>query len=74
VLGGTSLSGGRGSILGSILGACVIGVLTDGLIMLGISEFWQMVIKGTVIVLAVAIDQLQVRLQNRLLPRVEANP
>lgn len=68
VLGGTSLMGGRGSITGSLLGACVIGVLSDGLVMLGVSEFWQMVIKGTVIILAVAIDQLQTRIQARFLP------
>lgn len=68
VLGGTSLMGGRGSILYSLIGACVIGVLSDGLVMLGVSEFWQMVIKGLVIVLAVAMDQLQTRLQARLLP------
>ena len=66
VLGGTSLMGGRGSITGSIIGACVIGVLADGLIMLGVSEFWQIVIKGVVIVVAVAIDQMQARLQLRL--------
>jgi len=68
VLGGTSLMGGRGSIAGTLIGACVIGVLSDGLVMLGTSEFWQMVIKGTVIVLAVAIDQLQARVQARFLP------
>jgi erythritol transport system permease protein len=68
VLGGTSLMGGRGSIAGSLIGAFVIGVLTDGLVMLGVSEFWQIVIKGVVIVLAVAIDQLQSRLQAKLLP------
>lgn len=68
VLGGTSLMGGRGSIAGSLIGAFVIGVLADGLVMLGVSEFWQMVIKGAVIVLAVAIDQLQSRLQARFLP------
>jgi erythritol transport system permease protein len=68
VLGGTSLMGGRGSITGSLLGACVIGVLSDGLVMLGVSEFWQMVIKGGVIILAVAIDQLQTRVQARFLP------
>ena len=65
VLGGTSLSGGRGSIGGTIIGAFVIGVLGDGLIGLGVSSFWQQVIKGAVIVLAVIIDQLQVRLQER---------
>ena len=68
VLGGTSLMGGRGSVTGSLLGACVIGVLSDGLVMLGVSEFWQMVIKGTVIILAVAIDQLQMSIQARFLP------
>jgi erythritol transport system permease protein len=71
VLGGTSLLGGRGSILGSLIGAFVIGVLSDGLVMLGVSEFWQMVIKGTVIVLAVAVDQLQSRIQTRSLPYLE---
>jgi erythritol transport system permease protein len=68
VLGGTSLMGGRGSVGGSLIGAFVIGVLADGMVMLGVSEFWQMVIKGVVIVLAVAVDQLQTRLQARLLP------
>ncbi|MBX5455534.1 MAG: ABC transporter permease [Thermogemmatispora sp.] len=65
VLGGTSLFGGRGTILGSIIGAFVIGVLSDGLVLIGVSEFWQMVIKGAVIVLAVIIDQLQQRWQKR---------
>lgn len=68
VLGGTSLMGGRGSVSGSVLGACVIGVLADGLVMMGVSEFWQIVVKGLVIVLAVAIDQMQSRMQARLLP------
>ena len=68
VLGGTSLMGGRGTVTGSLIGAFVIGVLADGLVMLGVSEFWQTVIKGVVIVLAVGLDQLQVRLQARLLP------
>jgi erythritol transport system permease protein len=57
VLGGTSLAGGRGSIGGTLVGAFVIGVLSDGLILLGVSEFWQIVIKGVVIVLAVVLDQ-----------------
>jgi erythritol transport system permease protein len=59
VLGGASLMGGRGSVGGTIIGAFVIGVLADGLILLGVSEFWQIVIKGLVIVLAVILDQLQ---------------
>jgi erythritol transport system permease protein len=59
VLGGTSLAGGRGTMGGTLIGACVIGVLGDGMVMLGVSEFWQMVIKGAVIVAAVVLDQLQ---------------
>jgi erythritol transport system permease protein len=66
VLGGTSLAGGRGSIGGTIIGAFVIGVLGDGLVMSNVSSFWQMVIKGAVIVLAVIIDQAQARMQARI--------
>lgn len=62
VLGGASLAGGRGTIAGTLTGACVIGVLGDGMVMVGISEFWQMVIKGAVIVTAVVLDRLQERL------------
>ncbi|MFM9857721.1 ABC transporter permease [Pseudoxanthobacter sp. M-2] len=65
VLGGTSLSGGYGRIGGTIVGAFVIGVLSDGLVMMGVSEFWQMVIKGLVIIAAVVLDQLQRRLAAR---------
>jgi erythritol transport system permease protein len=66
VLGGTSLAGGRGSMGGTLIGAFVIGVLGDGLVMLGVSSFWQNVIKGAVIVLAVIIDQAQARMQERI--------
>jgi ribose transport system permease protein len=60
VIGGTSLSGGRGSILGSVLGCLIIGVLNNGLFLLDVSPFWQQVVKGLVILVAVAIDKLQV--------------
>jgi erythritol transport system permease protein len=63
VLGGTSLAGGRGGIGGTIVGALVIGALADGLVLLGVSEFWQIVIKGAVIVVAVVLDQAQRRWQ-----------
>ena len=66
VLGGTSLAGGRGSIGGTLIGAFVIGVLNDGMVMMGISSFWQNVIKGAVIVFAVIIDQVQARMQERI--------
>ncbi|MBL9063181.1 ABC transporter permease [Tabrizicola sp.] len=72
VLGGTSMSGGRGRIFGTIIGAFVIGILGDGLIMMGVSSFWQTVIKGVVIVLAVVIDQAQSRLQARVALAQEA--
>ena len=66
VLGGTSMAGGIGSIGGTIVGAFVIGVINDGMVMCGVSEFWQMVIKGLVIILAVIIDQFQRNLQAKM--------
>jgi erythritol transport system permease protein len=66
VLGGTSMSGGRGTIGATIIGAFVIGILSDGLVMMGVSSFWQMVIKGCVIIIAVVVDQAQRRLQQRV--------
>lgn len=66
VLGGTSLFGGRGSIGGTLIGAFVIGVLRVGLVIEGVSSFWQMVITGTVIILALILDQLQERIQERV--------
>lgn len=57
VIGGTSLSGGRGSIMGTVLGAIIIGVLNNGLVLLNVSPFWQQVVKGGVILLAVIIDK-----------------
>ena len=58
VIGGTSLSGGRGTILGTVLGAVIIGVLNNGLVLLNVSPFWQQVVKGAVILLAVIIDKV----------------
>jgi ribose transport system permease protein len=57
VIGGTSLSGGRGTIMGTVLGAIIIGVLNNGLVLLNISPFWQQVVKGLVILVAVIIDK-----------------
>jgi ribose transport system permease protein len=57
VIGGTSLSGGRGSILGTVQGAIIIGVLNNGLVLLNVSPFWQQVVKGLVILVAVIIDK-----------------
>ena len=57
VIGGTSLSGGRGSVLGTVLGCLIIGVLNNGLVLLGVSPDWQLVVKGIVILATVAIDR-----------------
>jgi len=58
VVGGTSLFGGKGTILGTLVGALIIGVLNNGLNLLNISSYWQPVVKGGVILLAVLIDQV----------------
>lgn len=57
VLGGTSLSGGKGKILGTLIGALIIGTLNNGLNILDVSSFYQQVIKGAVILLAVLADR-----------------
>ncbi|KPD15769.1 ribose ABC transporter permease [Burkholderia sp. R-69980] len=57
VLGGTSLMGGVGSVWGTVIGAVIIGVMNNGLTILGLSSFWQYVAKGIVIVLAVMLDR-----------------
>lgn len=57
VLGGTSLTGGRGWIVGTLIGALIIGVLNNGLNLIGVSSFFQQVVKGAVILLAVLIDR-----------------
>ena len=61
VIGGASLSGGRGSIVGTVIGALIIGVLNNRLVLLDVSPFWQQVIKGLVILLAVIIDRFSSR-------------
>ncbi len=57
VLGGTSLSGGRGRIFGTLIGALIIGTLNNGLNLLGVSSFYQQIVKGIVIVIAVLLDR-----------------
>ncbi|WP_219415679.1 ABC transporter permease subunit [Pseudonocardia nigra] len=59
VLGGTSLAGGRGRIYGTFIGALIIGVLSNGLVLMNVPFFTQLIIKGAVIVLAVALDSLK---------------
>jgi ribose transport system permease protein len=63
VIGGTSLSGGEGSILGTIIGAFVMSVLTNGLRIMSIPQEWQTVVIGAIVILAVYIDVLRRRQQ-----------
>ncbi|WP_320153583.1 ribose ABC transporter permease [uncultured Tolumonas sp.] len=61
VLGGTSLSGGIGSITGTLIGALIIAAMNNGMTLMGVSYFWQLVIKGCVIIIAVLIDKYRTR-------------
>ncbi|MGI6236385.1 MAG: ABC transporter permease [Candidatus Excrementavichristensenella sp.] len=64
VIGGTSMSGGEGGILGSILGAIIVAVIRNGLVLLGLSTYFQQMAVGTIIILAVAVDMLRNRFQS----------
>jgi len=61
VIGGAALTGGRGNIRGTLLGAFVIGFLSDGLVIVGVSAYWQTVFMGAVIVAAVLLNAVQYR-------------
>ena len=58
VIGGVSVNGGKGSMFGAFLGAVIIGVLSNGLTIMNIGEYYQQVVKGIVLILAVAFDVL----------------
>lgn len=58
VLGGISIAGGEGKLGGVVAGVLIIGILTNGMILLGIDSYWQMVVQGLVLLLAVGVDQL----------------
>lgn len=65
ILGGASLAGGRGTIVGTVLGLLIIGVLNNGLVLLNIDPFWQDVARGVLLIVAVAFDQLRIRLTSK---------
>lgn len=65
ILGGTSFTGGVGSIVGTLIGALIIGVLNNGLVLMNVPFFYQLIIQGAVIIVAVLIDQVRTRASAR---------
>ena len=57
IIGGVSLFGGAGTVIGTVIGALIIAILTTGLVMLNVEAFWQFIVVGTVVIVAVLIDQ-----------------
>ena len=62
ILGGASLAGGRGTVLGTILGVAILGTVNNGMTLIGMSSFWQEVARGGILIAAVAFDQLRIRM------------
>ena len=74
VVGGAALTGGRGTVRGTMLGAFVIGFLADGLVIIGVSSYWQTVFTGAVIVLAVLLNSIQYGGRRRKAPAGAGTP
>jgi ribose transport system permease protein len=66
VIGGTSMSGGKGSLIGTLFGAAIIGVLNNGLLLLGMSDFARQIVTGAIIVGAVILDTYRAKLSTIL--------
>jgi ribose transport system permease protein len=62
ILGGASLSGGRGTIFGTVLGVLIIGVVNNGIVLLNVESFYQDVVRGALLIIAVAVDQIRLRI------------
>jgi ribose transport system permease protein len=71
VLGGVSTNGGKGSVLGAVIGVLIVGVLDNGLVLLNITEYVQLVIKGTILMIAVIYDTMS-RTRNERIKRMKA--
>lgn len=65
ILGGTALMGGRGTIFGTFLGIIILGVINNGLVLLGLGNQWQLIVTGAILLLAVVIDELRAKLAIR---------
>ncbi len=75
ILGGTRLTGGEGTVSGTVLGVLILGVLANGLVLLDVNTFWQDVVRGSVIILAVAIDEYRKRSEvSRLQRQADEEP
>jgi len=67
-LGGTAMAGGKGSVLGTMLGVLIIGVLANGMILLGVSQFYQFIARGALLIIAVLIQNWQMRPRRKAIP------
>lgn len=65
ILGGTALHGGRGSVLGATIGVLLLGVLANGLNLLAVDAYWQVFLTGVALVIAVVIDEIRKRSEQR---------
>jgi ribose transport system permease protein len=66
ILGGASLHGGKGTIVGTVVGLLVIAVLNNGLVLVGVSAFYQDVARGALLILAISFDQVRGRFVHRI--------
>ena len=73
VLGGTSMTGGKGRISGTVFGAMVIGIISNGLNLIGVSSYWQLIIKGLIIACAVLLDGQKGKLELLKKKKLAAN-
>ena len=73
VLGGTSMTGGKGRISGTVFGAMVIGIISNGLNLIGVSSYWQLIIKGLIIAGAVLLDGQKGKLELLKKKKLAAN-
>ena len=65
VLGGISMAGGKGAIGGTVLGVLVIGIISNGLNLLGVNSYWQLVVKGVIVLIAIYVDSLKNRKERK---------